>query len=156
MLRDPLRMALKDCWESRSPWPLFVWGQAGSGKSFAGQLLAEEAGGSIYVELGELCEMLSDAGFGRLGDRTARGLWEDWVRANVAVLDEIGTRREVSDHHYDTLKKAMDYRLREELPTMFVSNLSPEELARLYDERIASRLCSGTVLETVGDRRMGR
>jgi chromosomal replication initiation ATPase DnaA len=46
---------------------------------------------------------------------------------------------------------------RKDKPTIITSNLSPENIAELHDERIASRLRAGTVIEvTADDRRQGR
>ena len=80
-------------------------------------------------------------------------IWKEWQHARITVLDEIGTRQTVSDAMFETVKRAID--LREGSPAVFVSNIGLDEVARAYDDRIASRLGAGTVfsLEAV-DRRL--
>lgn len=64
-------------------------------------------------------------------------------------------RERVGDLQYTTLKGAIDYREYHcNRVGIYISNLTPDHLAELYDDRIASRLTSGTVFELNGaDRR---
>ena len=51
-------------------------------------------------------------------------------------MDELGSRSsrdKVSDHHYDTLKRAIDSR--EGQPAIWISNLSLEELVKVWAGR---------------------
>ena len=58
--------------------------------------------------------------------------------------DDLGARDRVSDHAYETLKKVLDSR--EGRPLIALSNARLSELARVYDDRIASRLSAGTLI----------
>jgi hypothetical protein len=165
------------------PWPLFFHGGAGSGKTCAGLCLADWAGDSIYVTLGDLCRAVIDAQHGRnlfvehisrippTNEQKMRDLcypegrmpeyylsegevWKHWIRANVTVLDEIGCRSKPSDHEYQTLYKAIDLRVGAGLPMVAISNYSLVDIASIYDDRIASRLSAGTVVQCDGDRRL--
>jgi DNA replication protein DnaC len=137
------------------PWPLVMVGEAGGGKTCAALVVIDIYGG-LYSTVGDWCERVRDAEFGDL--RTSAGfritrheLWQDWAKANIVVLDEIGARMNVTDTHYEYVKRAID--IREGRPAIFISNLSLEKLGEAYDDRIASRLSGGTVIELTGDRR---
>lgn len=140
------------------PWPLLFAGDVGSGKTCAGLCMIDRYGG-WYITLGDLLSMLIEAQNDRLAwvtghKRTVRDIWDAWGEANLVVLDEVGARGEVSDHHYENLKRAID--LREGRPAVFVSNLDLQGLATAYDDRIASRLAAGTLVRFTGDRRISR
>lgn len=152
-----LRAVIHELVEGRKPWPLFLHGEAGSGKTCAALCLLDRAGG-WYLELPELCRRVIDAQQNRLTwstgcQRTECDLWTDWGEVGLAVLDEIGTRERVSDFHYEILKRAVD--LREGRPAIFISNLSLDAVYDQYDDRIASRLAAGTRFAAKGDRRLG-
>lgn len=68
--------------------------------------------------------------------------------ASLVVLDELGTRLTVSDTHYEVVQRVLD--MRETYPLIVVSNLTPDVIARVYDDRIASRCVAGTVVELKG------
>ncbi|KKM63048.1 hypothetical protein LCGC14_1515430, partial [marine sediment metagenome] len=56
------------------------------------------------------------------------------------------------DFDYSAVKQFTDWR--ECRPVIYLSNHGPEEIERIYDERLQSRLTSGTVYELVDrDRR---
>jgi hypothetical protein len=140
----------------QAPWPLLIIGQAGAGKTCLGLILADTFTG-LYSTLPDLVLDVGDAMYGRATyatghPRTSRELWNDWANATLPVLDEIGTRSNVSEHQYDVLKRALDRR--ENLPAVYISNHGISEITRLYDDRIASRLSAGTiVMLNGGDRR---
>lgn len=138
-------------------WPLFLHGEAGSGKTCIGLCLNDEYGGWL-VEFPELLDLLLRIQRGEFwysgptgGRAYARDVWDDWTKANLTVLDEIGLRAP-SDFSFETLKRLID--VREGKPAVFISNLSLSDIKGLYDDRIASRLASGTVIELQGDRRL--
>ena len=150
--------------EGSGDWPLLAFGSVGSGKTCAALLAVEWAGRSCYVTVSDLCRMLIEAGQGLSFEahphgcggykRYERDVWRDWEDANLAVLDELGARDKVSDHHYETVKRAIDLRLDWGKPLLVCTNLSLEQLSRCYDDRISSRLASGTIIELTGDRRL--
>lgn len=158
LVEPQLRDVLRACAAGRSPWPLLLHGSAGTGKTCAALSLADYVIGSrVYHLMTDLLDDLIAAMKGELfdhdGDKVAsRRIWHEWTEADMAILDDIGCRDRVSDHHYETLKSALD---RRRGPSIYLSNVSPDAIARLYDDRIASRLCAGTVFECVGvDRRI--
>ena len=78
-------------------------------------------------------------------------IYRNIERTNLYVLDEVGMRMNVTDAHYSALKKVMDIRYGK--PMVMISNLSLDEIAEVYDQRISSRLMDGTVVELTTDRR---
>jgi DNA replication protein DnaC len=131
-------------------------GDTGSGKTCAALCLLDHAGYGAYAEVGQLCEDLIAALDGRFLHYSIlfypTHVWNVWISANVTVLDEVGAREKVSDHHYNVVKKALD--LREGKPSVVISNLTLEAISQVYDDRVASRMSCGTVVALTGDRRL--
>jgi chromosomal replication initiation ATPase DnaA len=143
-----------------SPWPLFIHGPAGTGKTCAGLSLLDHAGGE-YFTAASLCEKVIDAQQGRLAwshEGRSGTLWSEmfWRKVGsepLVVLDVLGCRDNVTDHGYETIKRLLDER--QGMPLIAISNHPLEMLANIYDDRIASRLAAGTVVELAGsDRRL--
>ena len=134
--------------DGEAPWPLLVWGEVGGGKTFAGLCFADMVRGSIFLTLQEACD----------GVMRGEQRWESRNDEHGAllILDEIGERSKAGDLLYTTLKGILDYReFNHRRVAVYISNLSPAELAKLFDDRIASRLTAGSVLKLTGpDRRM--
>lgn len=158
-----VRSAFRDAFAGNATWPMFMFGPAGTGKTCAALCLLDHVGG-WYRELPELCQELIDIEFGRKYSEGAEnegggrkifpdGFWKGYARQPLVVLDEIGCRDRVSDQHYQTLKSALDKRAGR--PLIVLSNLTLGRIEKLYDDRIASRLGAGTVIELGGaDRRI--
>ena len=101
-----------------------------------------------YVELSRDLELARDGEYDLFRVRQARcGRW--------TVLDDLGARRQ-SDFAEDVLLRLLDYRWNEDLPTLVTSNSSPDELARVWGDRIVSRILGmGAVERMTGpDRRL--
>ena len=141
-----------------APWPIYLHGTTGCGKTCTGLVISDYYGGEYTT----LADWLSKAiRIEKSQEQWSTGfpvsyteLWMPWRMAIVTVLDEIGHREDVSGHHYDMLTKLMQYR--EGRTAIYISNLDLNEIASAYDDRIASRIGSGTVIElsSDGDRRM--
>jgi hypothetical protein len=152
---EPLAAALGDCVTGRRPWPLFVTGPAGCGKTCGALCLADRVPGrSIHLELSALAETVRRALFA--GPGTADDLWDEWRRASFGILDELGIREHVSDHVYAVAKTALD--VRERRPLIVLSNIGLDRIAELFDDRVASRCAAGTVIDLAGypDQRIAR
>ncbi len=137
-----------------STWPLTILGGVGVGKTCAALCLLDQCkGGRRYFTTMGLVSRLN--GYRRESAGSLESVfWDEWRKAMLVVLDEIGAREQVSDSHYESVKLAIDYRNEE--PAIYISNLTIAELTALYDDRIASRLQAGTVLDMFGwpDRRV--
>jgi len=129
------------------PWPLFIHGPVGTGKTYAGLALADMVEHASYCTLDELC---SDV---MAGQRPWRDFSSD--DDHLLIVDEIGERAKVGDLLYVTLKSVLDNReFRHRRRGIYISNLPPAELVDLFDDRIASRLTCGSVYRLDGaDRR---
>ena len=143
---------------ARKRWPLFLTGDVGSGKTCAALCIIDSWGG-WYLTVPGFLERLILAQKGGLTystgyARTLDELWRDVQHTNLLVLDELGGREKVSDHHYESVKRLMD--VREGKPSVYISNLSLSELGKVYDDRIASRLVFGTTVTLKGDQRLKR
>jgi hypothetical protein len=160
---DPaLRSTIRALVDGELPWPLFLFGPPGTGKTCAALCLLDHADGE-YFTINGLCERLIQAQAGRINSyacgegRTTwpEHLWQVVEKITALVTDELGCRERVSAFHYETLKKAID--LRYGKPTVFISNLDLPGLQRIYDDRVTSRLAAGTVVLLDGpDRRLQR
>lgn len=158
---DPtLRRALRGLVAGELPWPLFLHGTPGTGKTSALLCLLDHAGGEYHTMRG-LHALLIRAEQGRLEwyDRGRGGnLWPEQVwdrigKAPLVVLDDVGCRERVSDLHYETVKQVLEERAGR--PLAVLSNLNLAGIVEIYDDRIFSRLSAGSVVELVGrDRRI--
>ena len=155
-----LVQAFADCTAGDAAWPLFTFGAVGTGKTCAAAYLCDRvAGRCAFRDFADLCAEHQDAKFGRLiwsGTHSETHVspgefWDDWRRYALCVVDEIGARDTVTDHQYETLKRAVDGRYG--LPLMLISNIDLDRLARVFDDRIASRCAAGTVVRIEGEDR---
>lgn len=160
-LIDPVvRIAIENTFSGKAAWPLFVYGSAGTGKTCAGLCLLDYCGG-VYFSVGGLCQHMIEANKGQLcrfqdqegPSLSPSRLWQLIHNSTLAVLDELGARSTVSDFHYDCVKRFLDER--QGKPLLVLSNHPLDRLEKLYDDRVASRLAAGTVVELCGkDRRL--
>ena len=155
---DPaLGVTITACTLGLQSWPLYIWGEAGSGKTCAALLVCDWAGRAVYYTQADLCNELIAAGNGShtwtgAYKMTVPEIWRAWERANVTVLDELAERTTVSDYQCEVVKRAID--LRENKPSIVISNRSIAEIANIFGDPIASRLGGGTSVKCKGDRRI--
>lgn len=159
----PLRDAILDCSEGRSPWPLLVSGSVGVGKTAAALVTCDYVPGSRYWEFDDFCDLLRDAELGRahidMGTETRQmfpvNLWNEVRRTPLLVLDDVGCQDRASDFVYKALKKALD--ARSYTPLILATNLDANGLRAVFDNRIVSRMFAGTAIRLEGaDRRNAR
>jgi len=143
------------------PWPLVFLGAVGTGKTCAALCLADHVlERTEYHDLPGWGLRLDQARAGRLEtDRgyavSVVGCWSGWAEAGLGIIDEIGGRERVSDAQRESLLTLLGKRAFR--PSIYISNLTIEQLADVYDDRIASRLAGGTVVVFDGpDRRLCR
>lgn len=132
-----------------APWPLFLHGGVGTGKTLAALSLADFVSESRYWTVEALCDAIMDP-----EAKTALA-WKGVRETRLAILDELGERSKVGDLQYTTVKKYLDLReQRAGRVGIYISNLTPDQLVQMFDRRIVSRLTAGTVVELQGrDRR---
>ena len=137
------------------PWPLFLWGEAGSGKTCAALTLLDCWSG-LYYTTRRLADDISAAIQGTLQwstgyAKTRTDIGRQVIESQIVVLDEIGDRDKASEHEVTCVKRMLD--LRQGKPLVCMSNRSLEDLGEMYGDPIASRMGCGTTIEVSGDRR---
>lgn len=132
----------------RAAWPLFLHGPAGTGKTCAALCVCDRVEYAQFWTPEELADGIVRGGMD--------DAWRRLRECDLAVLDELGARERVGDLHYQAVKRFAD--CREEngrRVAVYVSNVRPERISDLYDDRVASRLLCGTWFELAGkDRRL--
>lgn len=163
-----IRTGMREVVAGRSRWPLVMLGPAGLGKTSAALCMLDVSRGTaVYETAATLTDTFRWAELGKLsGQQDSPGRldfgWENSTPtaalllkrievASLVVVDELGCRDKVTDHHYETVKKVIDRRAGK--PLVVVSNLAAKALAAVYDDRIVDRLWAGTVIEFAGKSR---
>jgi DNA replication protein DnaC len=152
-----LRALIGELINGTKQWPLLLLGEVDTGKTRAALCLGDSVGG-WYLELPSLCRMLIAAGKGELqwstGYKRSQGeIWTAIQTTCLIILDEIGTKNNTTDNHYEVTKGVLD--LRAGRPAVYISNLDIDGIEEVYDDRVASRISCGTVFELTGpDRRI--
>lgn len=149
---ERISAAFRQCRLGHLPWPLMLSGTVGVGKTRACLCMHDQFGGRYE----ELATYADDFGLVRRGEfRDRRWINEpklserDWIKLirdeRLIIVDDIGRRAKESDHVLDTLIRVLNAREGGH-PLVLVTNLTPEELAHNYNDRIASRMVAGTVV----------
>jgi DNA replication protein DnaC len=181
MVSPEVRKVFRDLVTGVAPWPLYLFGPAGTGKTSAALVLLDHCGPihredlehdtparlrnwlAGYADVRALVGLKLDCDKQRL--HWANGAPASWDRLLAAaarfglfVLDEIAVGGEQGDFRLDTLLEVVDQRAGDPVrPFVMTGNAKPAELAKLYDDRVADRVLAGTVLKVDGvSRRTGR
>lgn len=149
MVPDRLRATFRLLVTGGAPWPLFLYGGVGVGKSCAVLALTDFIPGAVYLTAAEFVSRHTAAITGR-GEKIN---WDRMTGKNcpLVVLDELGAREKVSDTGYEAIIRLLD--ARDNWPLVVVSNLDGDGIARIYDARIASRIMAGSQFELRGEDR---
>ena len=148
-----------NAWEKRSAkgLGLYFWGGVGSGKTFTALAIANDIRREKQVEMlfFNFAEMMYRIRKGYDAEsRFDPNLLEAIKRCELLVIDDIGLEK-VTDWITEQLYMVINYRYEQMLPTIVTSNQSPEDLGKLHNHQIASRLTEmSTVVKFTGkDRR---
>ncbi len=178
---DDVRGILRDLVAGKRPWPLYLYGKAGTGKTSAALVMLDHtrAAGSAtvtpdiadwwagFVDVRNIVRIKiglerNPAQWSRSDGTGGPVSWESllsrFAAAPLAVLDEIGVGvTGSSDFPLQTLLEVLDRRANDPVkPFVVTCNLKPSELAKVYDDRVADRVLCGTVYEFRGNsRRLG-
>lgn len=162
LVPDVLADAFRDCRFGASPWPLFVFGGAGVGKSRFGMLVRDWYGG-CYCDFADLLAeyvlirrgllVADDAHFWPESGtyNINEGRWIQGLRTpRMFILDDIGRKSDTeAGTAVDLLTRFLD--VRDGHPTVVISNHDIPKLAEVYeDDRVISRLSAGSACEVVG------
>jgi DNA replication protein DnaC len=134
----------------QSEWPLYMYGRPGTGKTcLAALIYAAYKRQPLWRRADELLIEIGTSradGYGTLKTKLDG--------SPCVFLDDLGVRPP-TEAMTQALFDLMELRTRR--PLVIVSNHTPDALAKIYDERIVSRITAGTTLEIVGqDRRVGQ
>lgn len=151
---DGLAKCLGAILVGRAPWPLFLHGSTGTGKTRAALALCDHVSreaGAAYFTLEELCGLTIGS------DQEAKdNAWIAVERKAVFVLDEVGDRRADGELVYSVLRKVLELRERHQNGVaLYLSNLNPGMIKNTFDDRIFSRLMCGTKFWLSGKDRRG-
>ena len=144
-IQNSLLRTLQGLAKGKAPWPLYLHGMAGTGKTRGCLAFLDHVPESRYVTVDQVV--------GETMSKNDYLTYKMLPEYQVVVVDEVGMRARSTEIDYQTVKKLADRR--EDQPMIWVSNASPAALVAAYDDRIASRLLCGTVFELCDqDRRM--
>ncbi len=146
----PLLEIFRQLVTGQARWPLYLWGLEGRGKTLALLSLCDLVSDSRYFTPNILMNECTQA--------PAYLPWGDEGRRHhiqLAIMDEVGSG-DVNAFHFDMVLAFVDERERRHNRVgAYASNLSPEEMKRKYDPRVASRMLCGTIYKLTGpDRRL--
>ena len=132
--------------QRESAWPLYIYGNPGSGKTCIAALIYEAfTRRPVWSRADDFLLEYVDRGDGR------KALQAKVEGTPCLFLDDLGVRPPTPpmlQAIFDVLE------MRKGRPVVIVSNHDLRKLSEIYDERIVSRLSAGTVLEIRGqDRR---
>lgn len=180
---DRTRAVIRSLVKGESPWPLYLFGPAGLGKTSAALAVLDHCGKAKGEKYDDTPRGLRDWWYGYAEVRSLAGLriqadkgnhsqflsvpdkfstWdamlERWERLPVVVLDEVGVGKESGDFRLDVMLEVLNTRCNDPVRPMIVTgNLAPSQLPTVYDDRVASRILAGTVFQMTGkDRRVKR
>ena len=137
-------------------FPIYLWGNPGCGKSsIAGLIYMGATGRPIWINAIEGMRAVATScvdpqplwGFGLVPLRE-REHWDELGERALVVLDDIALRDRASDAQFEVMQKFLT--VRQNRPTIITGNLSIGKVAKVYDDRVASRLAAGTAIEITG------
>lgn len=133
-------------------FPIYVCGEAGRGKTFAmASAYMRLPGLPLWLDFQPWLKKMMAVRSG--GDGEGERYWLDKIRdASVVCIDDCGIRAD-SEAQQSLFLEVLN--TRQGKPMMITGNHNPEQLHKVFDSRIASRLLSGVVFRIKGsDRRM--
>lgn len=137
---------------------LFLYGPIGTGKTHLCSAIANyviQAGISvIYLKISQLLDILREYKLnqgknepGQPDKARIRGLYQ----AGLLIIDDLGTENS-TDFVCEQLFLLLDERINYRLPWVISTNLSPNEIGRLYEDRLSDRILGTSVaLEFAGE-----
>lgn len=130
---------------------LFFYGSCGTGKTFLCNCIANElisrSVSCVYYPAGELFDKIASSTFSLEGGNDTSHLYD----ADLLIIDDLGTEL-TNAFTTGALFSLINERLLNRKSTVISTNLTPEQFAEVYSERIFSRILSSyTLLKFFGD-----
>lgn len=159
-IRPPVREVIRLCVTGKEPWPLLLYGNAGSGKTCALLCVHDNYPSCIttWVHLRQDYRALQTDGLVR---QNQNGIWkvqpkEFWGEIAdhpLLIIDDLEPKPDPNGTHAELLKGILDNRKGK--ATLLATNMTPSELERLYGDPVVSRLAAGTMHQMPNeDRRL--
>ena len=129
---------------------LYFYGPPGTGKTFLISCIAKnlmDRGFSVsYQTSGEILDFLVSYSFSYPQDREKMEEKKKWIyESDLLALDDLGTEY-INQASLAQLFQLINSWLLRKKPTLISSNLWPDQLDKVYDQRIRSRICGAFVL----------
>lgn len=141
------------CKASKCGIGIYLWGEPGTGKTHAMYTLANELAYSedCTVYFTSILDILNGIKKNFTDIEEQENIKEQAKDAQFLFLDDIGAEqlKDDSDWYKSIIYEIIDYRYRQNEPTIFSSNYSKTELVekRHYDERLVQRILETCPLE---------
>lgn len=147
-----------DMWEDDLYKSLYIYGVTGNGKTYTTvALLRELLIEGKKAEITTMTDLLYRIrkSYNKQSDETESFIIDHYSTLPHLFIDDIGTEK-ITDWAAATIYQIFDKRYREELHTVFTSNLSLKELSDHLDSRLTSRIAEWCkVIHMTGkDRRL--
>ncbi len=133
---------------------LFFYGDCGTGKTRAMYALFAECCKAGYsteaVEFNSVCSQIRETYNGN-SKESEDGIVKRLSEIDVLFLDDLGLQSGISEFAYLTFYRILDKRLSQVVSTVISSNKEIDNVADIFDRRIASRLNTFQVIEFTGE-----
>lgn len=152
---EPQRVATAICRAFLSMWPekcvkgrmLTLLGRTGTGKThhacaIANGIIAQHEGSVVF---GTASQVLREfhMSWAKNSPRNEDAVLSAFVAPDLLIIDEVGAKRELSDHDVNLLFEVIDQREKAKRAVIVTSNLTREQLINHLGERAVDRLEGG-------------
>ena len=147
-------------------WPIYLCGEAGRGKTFAMATVYRHwpVNPAVWIDVQPWLRRLMSArvqgtvsyqtACGQRAEVTESQMLDQVQSARLLCVDDCGVRTD-SEAQQSSLLELLN--MRGNRPTIITGNHDPENLHKIFDSRIASRLLAGRALCLQGpDKRLGK
>ena len=140
---------------------LYFYGDTGTGKTRAMYVFYKkftlEGWDAQIVEFLSLCSEIR-ASFNNNNSTSENEIIKTLSGVDLLLIDDLGLQSNaVSDFAYQTFYRLIDARISDCLPTIISSNKTIDEIGKIFDKRVASRLYTFKAIKFSGiDRRQQR
>lgn len=123
---------------------LFLYGPVGTGKTHLCSAVANfclQAGKSVvYLKTGQLLDLIRQYKFGSFSEEIPQeNKLKFLYRVNLLIIDDLGTENS-SDFVKEQLLLLIDERINHQLPWVISTNLTPNEIGKIYEDRLSDRI----------------
>lgn len=162
-VNPPLQSAIREA-VIGAKWPIYLFGDQGRGKTSAmASLYRKVINSSKWLDLQQFVRLVQrartsddgkvyDFSFSNYGASESDLYRKFVVDPQVVFVDDVGIRS-ASESVFEIVYEIVNRRGRR--PAIYTSNVDPQRLRAIYDDRVASRMLAGTIIEVTGaDRRI--